>query len=1139
MKIINYLYNNKILFLVLFILFLLSTTFSRAALSSEQFHIFVLHSYSQEYPWTKFQHEGFTKTYYSNTTQTSLISTEYLDTKRKSYNTEYINRFYSYLKYKYFDYKPNLIYVTDDNATQFAINKLVKLFPSTPIIFSGVNNYAIQDQIKSHKITGVFEKKEISPNLKILNLIDENINQIVVVGDDSKTYQAIKVEIKEELKQYPDVEASYIATKHADDLVSLLKQHKEKYLFLTTVGGMLNSKGQPLALNETISLIAKSGNFVMLSMEDSYLQEGVLGGYVTSGRQQGHAAATLALKYQQGIQFDHLPVILKSPNEYIFDHRELEKNNLELPDSIVQSALILNKPLTFYERNRNLIIGVIISLTLFLVLSMAIFLVLVSKKNRQIQNTSRKIKQQSAVLQRVKETLTTAQHIAHLGNWEWNLTSGKVNWSDEIFRILGEHPDKIIPSFENLLTFIPETNREKVQAGIETSINTGTPYEIEHRILRRDGTSRYVRQVGEIHNDQVNQSQVMVGIILDITAIKESELLELERLEKIERYQDALLEWSRVDYENIEEAFERATEISAKTLGTSRVSIWLCDDEHSSIQCKNLYTLENGHEKGLELHRNDFPNYFKALKSGKMMVINDARLDQRTNEFTESYLIPNNIFSMLDSPILYGGQVIGVVCYEHTGTKREWSSHEQEFSAAIANTVSLSLEMNKSRLMEKKLEHQAYHDSLTNLPNRNLFLDRLDQALKVAARDNTMVAVLFMDLDNFKEINDSLGHAAGDQVLTNIASKLQQTLRDLDTIARLGGDEFTLIVSTFNDTQHIHAVVLRIFALLQQPIFIEKHEIYITSSIGISIYPNDGETSETLLRNADAAMYKAKDESRNSFEFYTHDMTERAFERILMVTNLNRALEHQEMVIYYQPQFDMQTQTLVGMEALVRWMHPELGMISPAKFIPVAEETGLIVQLDRWVMQKATKQISDWYKAGLVPGKLALNMATKQLEQEDLMDMIKTTLQTSDCKPEWLAFEITESQIMKDPEKAIAILYEINSSGIEIAVDDFGTGYSSLTYLKRLPVNKLKIDKAFINEIPHDDEDVAIVRAVIALANSLNLSVIAEGVEKQEQADFLLKEGCPHIQGYLYGRPMPNDKMEELLIKQQQNPGPG
>ena len=267
--------------------------------------------------------------------------------------------------------------------------------------------------------------------------------------------------------------------------------------------------------------------------------------------------------------------------------------------------------------------------------------------------------------------------------------------------------------------------------------------------------------------------------------------------------------------------------------------------------------------------------------------------------------------------------------------------------------------------------------------------------------------------------------------------------------------------------------------------------------------------------------------------------TERAFERILMVTNLNRALEHQEMVIYYQPQFEMQTQTLVGMEALVRWMHPELGMISPAKFIPVAEETGLIVQLDRWVMQKATKQISDWYKAGLVPGKLALNMATKQLEQEDLMDMIKTTLQTSNCKPEWLAFEITESQIMKDPEKAIAILYEINSSGIEIAVDDFGTGYSSLTYLKRLPVNKLKIDQAFINEIPHDDEDVAIVRAVIALANSLNLSVIAEGVEKQEQADFLLKEGCPHIQGYLYGRPMPNDKMEELLIKQQQNPGPG
>ncbi|NNF97584.1 MAG: EAL domain-containing protein, partial [Halobacteria archaeon] len=469
------------------------------------------------------------------------------------------------------------------------------------------------------------------------------------------------------------------------------------------------------------------------------------------------------------------------------------------------------------------------------------------------------------------------------------------------------------------------------------------------------------------------------------------------------------------------------------------------------------------------------------------------------------------------------------VCHEHTGSLREWSSQEQEFASTIASTVSLSLEMQKRREIEKKLEHQAYHDALTNLPNRSLFIDRLDQAIKVAARTDTMVSVLFLDLDNFKEVNDSLGHAAGDQVLIHIATKLEDNLRDMDTIARLGGDEFTLIMSSFKDPQHINDVVLKLFNILQQPIFIDKHEINITSSIGISIYPDDGESSETLLRNADAAMYQAKDEGRNSFQFYTHDMTERAFERVLMETSLRRALEHQEFVIHYQPQFDARSQTVIGMEALMRWQHPELRMISPAKFIPVAEETGLIVQIDRWVMQTATKQLSDWYKAGLSPGKLALNMAAEQLEQEDLVEMIKTTLQTSDCKPEWLSFEITESQIMKNPEKAISVLREISALGIEIAVDDFGTGYSSLTYLKRLPVNKLKIDQAFIHDVPHDEEDVAIVRAVIALSSSLKLSVIAEGVEKQEQINFLMEEGCSLIQGFFYAAPMPSTKMEELL----------
>ncbi|MDY6978818.1 MAG: EAL domain-containing protein [Pseudomonadota bacterium] len=1084
--------------------------------------IFVLHSYSQEYPWTKSQHSGFIDTYRSANNTPTIISTEYLDTKRKQYTPQYRNEFAGYLEMKYADYRPDLIYVTDDNAADFALKKLVNIFPSAPIIFSGVNNFSLQTVIDRQRMTGVFEKKEISPNLELIRLIEKDSSKIIVVGDGSNTYQAIQTEIKSQLRPHPKINASYVANNRIETLIESLGKVKGKYLILTTIGGMIDKSGRQLTLDETIARIANAGDFVIISMEDAYLKKGVLGGYVTSGRQQGHAAANLALDHQQGKPISQLPIIQDSPNEYVFDYMELKKNRLELPTDILQSASIINKPLSFYQRNRPLILGTIYTLVVLLVLSMTVFLALITLKKREILN-------QSAVLQRVKDSLTTAQKIAHLGNWEWNLVSDEVRWSDEVYRILGLQPGSCQPGLEKLLSYLPETEREKTRAIIESSVANETPFEIENTLVRPDDSICYVRQVGAIHNDLIDESRVLLGTILDITTIKHNEIQELERLSKLERYQDALYEWSRVDYKDLQQAIEMATDISAHTLGVSRVSIWLFNDDYSEILCQNMYILDQGHTRGQTLKRQEFPVYFKALDTGKMIVANDARNDERTREFLDSYLVVNNIHSMLDTPILYAGKVMGVVCHEHTGTVREWSAQDLEFSSAIASTVSLSLEIQKRREIEKQYEYQAYHDSLTNLPNRTLFHDRLDQAIKLAARSNTRIAILFLDFDNFKEINDSLGHAAGDQVLINIADRLQCNVREADTIARLGGDEFILIMGNFTDTQHIHDVVFKLFNLLKQPITVDNHDIYITSSIGISIYPDDGENTDTLLRNADAAMYKAKDLGRNSFQFYTHDMTERAFERVLMETNLRRALDNHEFEVYYQPQFDADTGQLIGMEALVRWNHPELGMVSPAEFIPAAEETGLIVPIDRWVMQEASRQIVRWYESGLQPGQLAINMAANQLDQADLIETIHNILEASACQPQWLCFEITESQIMKHPEKAISILRKINSLGIELAVDDFGTGYSSLTYLKRLPVDKLKIDQAFIHDAPDDEEDVAIVQAIIALARSLRLRVIAEGVETFAQRDFLLAQGCQQMQGFLYARPMSATDMEQLL----------
>jgi len=432
---------------------------------------------------------------------------------------------------------------------------------------------------------------------------------------------------------------------------------------------------------------------------------------------------------------------------------------------------------------------------------------------------------------------------------------------------------------------------------------------------------------------------------------------------------------------------------------------------------------------------------------------------------------------------------------------------------------------------KEKLDYQAHHDALTELPNRLLFNDRLDQSIEKSKRNKTNMALLFIDLDHFKEINDSMGHNTGDEVLKIVTQRLNQIIRKEDTLARLGGDEFTVIIEDLKQGQDASLLAQKIIEFLAEPIKIENNSLYVSSSIGISLYPDDGDCSQNLLKYADSAMYKAKDEGRNNFQFYSAEMTKLAIERIVMESSFRSALKNQDFVVYYQPQMNAKENKLIGMEALVRWQHSTMGLIFPAKFIPLAESTGLIIKLDQFVMKTAMKQITKWYAQGLNPGRLALNLSIKQLQQKDFINIFKNMIKETQCKPEWLELEVTEGQIMTNPEAAIKILNLISDIGIELAVDDFGTGYSSLSYLKKLPINKLKIDQSFVRELPDDEEDVAIAKAVIALAKSLNLRIIAEGVETTGQKEFLVQNGCKNIQGYLYSRPIPANEMKEYLKK--------
>jgi diguanylate cyclase (GGDEF)-like protein/PAS domain S-box-containing protein len=430
---------------------------------------------------------------------------------------------------------------------------------------------------------------------------------------------------------------------------------------------------------------------------------------------------------------------------------------------------------------------------------------------------------------------------------------------------------------------------------------------------------------------------------------------------------------------------------------------------------------------------------------------------------------------------------------------------------------------------EAKLEFLAHHDVLTQLPNRALFLDRLQEALKRAHRHRNTVGLLFIDLDRFKTINDSLGHQVGDELLQTVAQRLTACVRESDVVARLGGDEFTVLLDDLSDLNDAGKVAAKLLAELASPIVLGGHELAVSGSIGISCYPQDGGDAESLLKNADMAMYTAKEAGRNMYRFFAADMNQRVQETLVMTNDLRRALQRGEFVLHYQPRIQLASGRITGVEALIRWQHPELGLVLPAKFIALAEETGLIMPIGEWVFRAVCEQVKYWRSSGVPISRVAVNLSPRQFQQADLTGRISSILREAGLHGTDLEVEITEGMAMQDPAASVRMLQELKAAGITISIDDFGTGHSSLNYLKRFPIDHLKVDRSFVRDLQDRPEDVAIVRAIIALAKGLGLSVIAEGVETEAQRNLLHIFGCDQAQGYLFSKPLPAQDVEKLL----------
>lgn len=547
-------------------------------------------------------------------------------------------------------------------------------------------------------------------------------------------------------------------------------------------------------------------------------------------------------------------------------------------------------------------------------------------------------------------------------------------------------------------------------------------------------------------------------------------------------------------------------------------------------------------------HLRSFPELQKLIPDdaavNKLKVVQSQYFKRLTaGEYGENYVIDR-------LRVGYIHQQIGLKPKWYTGAYRKylssllsvvckmpgWSNERIIDSYnALLKIVFFDMELALDTYLEsdrQELAHLANHDQLTGLPNRYLLNDRIEQAIHQAHRENSKVAILFIDLDRFKIINDSLGHAVGDKVISAVAARFAESLREGDTIARLGGDEFVVVLAGMEREEGIASVTRKLLDSIAQPIVVNTSDFYITASIGIAVYPLDGDNQSALLKNADTAMYQAKQEGGNTFHFYQQKMNLLSATRLKLEARLHLGLKNREFILHYQPQIDLASMQIVGVEALLRWQLDGV-MVPPYEFIPLAEETGLIVPIGEWVLETACLQAAAWQKAGILPNsrfKVAVNLSARQFWGRDIAETVSRILTRTECDPSWLELEITESVAMRNPEDVASNLRKLSEVGVSISIDDFGTGYSSLAYLKHLPVNSLKIDRSFIKNIFSDQGDAAIVRAVIGLAHGLDIKVVAEGVEEESQLAFLRDLDCDLAQGYYYFHPLPSDEITRLLL---------
>jgi len=696
---------------------------------------------------------------------------------------------------------------------------------------------------------------------------------------------------------------------------------------------------------------------------------------------------------------------------------------------------------------------------------------LVEERTKALAQTNQQLKDEVQQRTDSEAQLAEAQRLARIGSWIWDADSGQVTWTDQIYRILDLDISSAETSYEAFLDRVHPSDRKLVEITHQRVLEERRPfYTIEHRIVTPEGHSLYVCQQGELVLDAEGRVISMAGTLQDITErhLAEESMRKLSLA--VEQTADCIMITDRngiIEYVN--PAFEEVTGYSRKEVLGKTPNTLKSDEQNESF----------------------YKRMWKTILEGG--VFSDVIINRRKDGST----------------------------YHEEKT----ITPQKNSQGVITHFISTGKDITERMESQQKLHHLAHHDALSGLPNRILFQDRLHQAMSRTAWHERHIGILFIDLDRFKRINDTLGHDVGDQLLCEAAERFTSCVREGDTVARLGGDEFAIILNDLASHDDVRPVANKIITSLSKLFLINNSELLISASIGVAMFPGDGEDTKTLLKKADIAMYHAKAKNGGNFVFYSDEGGVDAVERLALESKLTRALDRGEFYLHYQPQLQLESCEIVSREVLLRWSHPEFTDITPDQFIPLLEETGLIIPVGEWVLRTACLDEMGRLKAGLPAQRVAVNLSIRQFGQADFVRMVEAIINETGMDPDYLELEVTEGLLINNVAETAKILHQLHDLGVRLSIDDFGTGYSSMNYLKRLPFDTLKIDRSFVRDINSNTDDAAIASAIITLAHSMELEVVAEGVETVEQLEYLRDRGCDLIQGYLCSRPIPLEKL--------------